>query len=74
MRRYGKEHRLKCILAKFDIIEPGHKISNNVVCAIHKASYQSAHTPSLIRALAFVCFVALRPKSTAMVMAECQFT
>ena len=32
------------------IIEPVHEISNNVVCAISKASDQPAHTRSLIRA------------------------
>ena len=30
--------------------EPRHEISNNVVCATSKGSYQPAHTPSLIRA------------------------
>ena len=34
------------------IIEPVHKISNNVVCANSKASDQPAHTCSLIRAFA----------------------
>ena len=39
--------------AKLDIIiEPRHEISNNVVCAISKASDQPAHTCSLIRAFA----------------------
>ena len=32
--------------------EPVHLISNNVVCAISKASDQPAHTHSLIRAFA----------------------
>ena len=32
--------------------EPQHEISNNVVCAISKASDQPAHTRSLIRAFA----------------------
>ena len=32
--------------------EPVHEISNNVVCAISKASDQPAHTRSLIRAFA----------------------
>ena len=32
--------------------EPRHEISNNVVCAISKASDQPAHTSSLIRAFA----------------------
>ena len=32
--------------------EPQHEISNNVVCAASKASYQPAHTRSLIRAFA----------------------
>ena len=35
-----------------NIIEPGHGISNNVVCATTKASDQPAHTCSLIRAIA----------------------
>ena len=30
--------------------EPVHEISNNVVCATNKASYQPAHTRSLIGA------------------------
>ena len=34
------------------IIEPVHEISNNVVCATSKASDQSAHKRSLIRAFA----------------------
>ena len=34
------------------INEPVHEISNNVVCATSKASYQPAHTRSLIRAFA----------------------
>ena len=34
------------------IIEPGHEISNYVVCATSKASDQPAHTRSLIRAFA----------------------
>ena len=34
------------------VIEPVHEISNNVVCAISKASDQPAHTRSLIRAFA----------------------
>ena len=32
--------------------EPVHEISNNVVCATSKASYQPAHMRSLIRAFA----------------------
>ena len=32
--------------------EPGHEISNNVVCATSKASDQPGHKPSLIRAFA----------------------
>ena len=32
--------------------EPRHEISNNVVCASNKASDQSAHTRSLIKAFA----------------------
>ena len=34
----------------FNIIEPRHKVSNNVVCATSKRSDQPAHTRSLIRA------------------------
>ena len=34
------------------LFEPGHEISNNMVCAISKASDQPAHTRSLIRAFA----------------------
>ena len=34
------------------LYEPRHEISNNVVCAITKASDQPAHTHSLIRAFA----------------------
>ena len=34
------------------IYEPVHEICNNVVCATSKASDQSAHTRSLIRAFA----------------------
>ena len=46
------------------ITEPQHEISNNVACVTSKASDQPAHMYIL-----FVCFVALRPKSTAMVIA-----
>ena len=38
--------------ASFDILEPEHEISNNVVCAISKGSDQPAHMRSLIRAFA----------------------
>ena len=34
------------------LYEPVHEISNNLVCATNKASDQSAHTRSLIRAFA----------------------
>ena len=34
------------------VFEPVHEISNNVVCAISKASDQPAHMRSLIRAFA----------------------
>ena len=34
------------------IYEPGHEISNNVVCATNKVSDQPVHTGSLIRAFA----------------------
>ena len=47
-------------------IESQHEISNNVICGTSKGSDQPAHMHNLI---SFVCFVALRPKSTAMVMA-----
>ena len=36
----------------FKPIEPVHEVSYNVVCATSKASDQSAHTRSLIRAFA----------------------
>ena len=36
----------------FEIIEPRHEISNNVVCATSKGSDQPAHTRRLIRAFA----------------------
>ena len=35
-----------------EYIEPGHEISNNVVCATGKALDQPAHTRRLIRAFA----------------------
>ena len=35
-----------------NIIEPGHEISNNVVCETSKASDQPAHMHSLLRAFA----------------------
>ena len=35
-----------------NIIEPRHLISNNVVCATNKTSYQPAHARNLIRAFA----------------------
>ena len=35
-----------------NLFEPGHEISNNVVCATSKASDQPAHMRSLIRAFA----------------------
>ena len=35
-----------------NIIEPVHKIPNNVICATSKVSDQPAHTHSLIRAFA----------------------
>ena len=34
------------------IYEPGHEVSNNVVCGISKISDQPVHMPSLIRAFA----------------------
>ena len=42
----------KKVLHEDIIFEPRHEISNNVVCATSKASYQPAHTRSLIRAFA----------------------
>ena len=39
-------------LSVYNTYEPRHEISNNVACATSKASYQPAHTRSLIRALA----------------------
>ena len=36
----------------YDIIEPWHEISNNVVCTTRKGSDQPAHTRRLIRAFA----------------------
>ena len=40
------------VVEYFNIIEPVHEISNNVVCATSKVSDQPAHTHSLIRAFA----------------------
>ena len=40
------------IHSSFVIIEAGHEISNNVVCATSKGSDQHVHTRSLIRAFA----------------------
>ena len=42
----------KYAMCTINIIEPGHEISNNVTCATSKASDQSAHARSLIRAFA----------------------
>ena len=39
-------------LYSLSIYEPGHEISNNVVCATNKVSDQPAHTRRLIRAFA----------------------
>ena len=39
-------------LQVYNIIEPRHEISNNLVCATSKASDQPAHMRSLIRAFA----------------------
>ena len=40
-------------MVKFEMTnEPGHEISNNVVCATRKASDQPVHMRSLIRAFA----------------------
>ena len=43
---------IQCKKRNWIIFEPVHEISNNVVCATGKASDQSAHTRSLIRAFA----------------------
>ena len=42
----------KGLLVLISKYEPGHEISNNVVCATSKGSDQPAHTRSLIRAFA----------------------
>ena len=42
----------KIVLLSIHQYEPRHLISNNVVCAISKASDQPVHTLSLIRAFA----------------------
>ena len=44
LKNIGLGHTIK--------FEPVHEISNNVVCATSKASYQPAHMCSLIRAFA----------------------
>ena len=46
------DKKINAVLRSFDIIEPQHEISNNVVCATGKPSDQPAHTRSLIRAFA----------------------
>ena len=43
---------LRIMLLSTKIFESRHEISNNVVCATSKGSYQPAHTHSLIRAIA----------------------
>ena len=51
----GNAHQLVDLMSlqrKSYIFEPRHEISNNVACAISKASDQPAHTRSLIRAFA----------------------
>ena len=48
---YSTFKLFQIILLK-SINEPRHEISNNVVCATSRASYQHAHTRSLIRAFA----------------------
>ena len=48
---YISAHMLLNLANKL-VIEPGHEISINVVCATGKASDQTAHTRSLIRAFA----------------------
>ena len=50
-----KQVQLKIVPSREQITnEPWHEISNNVVCAISKASDQPAHTRSLVRAFAIV--------------------
>ena len=49
VKRYSATEMVwKCLCLN----EPLHEISNNVVCATSRASYQPAHTRSLIRAFA----------------------
>ena len=43
---------LKTMIYNVSIYEPRHEISNNMVCVTSKASDQSAHMRSLIRAFA----------------------
>ena len=43
---------VSCFFCMETEYEPVNEISNNVVCASSKASYQPAHTRSLIRAFA----------------------
>ena len=53
LKHLAEEERTACftfIVFFLFIIEPRHEISNNVVCVTSKASDQSAHTHSLIRA------------------------
>ena len=53
INEYKKKNWMYCIFfAWVCTYEPKHDISNNVVCAISKASDQPAHTRSLIRAFA----------------------
>ena len=40
------------LLRTHTMIEPGHEISNNVVCSTSKGSDQPAHTRRLVRAFA----------------------
>ena len=39
-------------MSTHNLIEPGHDISNNMVCGTSKASDQAVHMHSLIRAFA----------------------
>ena len=52
----SSETEMRCVLvapkSTKRLFEPVHEISNNVVCTTGKASYQPAHTRSLIRVFA----------------------
>ena len=46
------KHKCKVFLCWYVVFEPWHELSNNVVCATSKGSYQPAHTRILTRAFA----------------------